>query len=163
MLALQMVVFVLVAQTALSLFKVNRSRWIVAGVLSILFIANAWFNFHRQFLDPVKHEYNVVRNFIDTNYRAGTRTVDFIRPSEDAFEKKYGITRSWDEFGVPSTAFSWVPEFFVKQVLYEKTNNRADASTIQVRLLPGIENTVATDTTVKAGLVVDANALIKNN
>lgn len=94
------------------------------GFVSCLFVLNAWYNFNKQFLIPIKEEYKQVRTFIENNYNPGINTVYFIRPEEDLFVRKYEITRSWDEFGVPSTFFDWVPEFFVKQVVFEKTGDR---------------------------------------
>jgi hypothetical protein len=58
--------------------------------------------------------------------------VNFIQPTEDFFIRKYGITRSRDEFGVPSTFFEWVPPFFVKQVVFEKTGDRKLADSLVV-------------------------------
>ena len=57
----------------------------------------------------------------------------FIRPTENAFEEKYGIVASWDEFGIPSTAKKWVPEPLVKQLIFEKTGNRQTAENILVK------------------------------
>jgi len=56
-----------------------------------------------------------------------------MQPHEDFFVRKYGITRSWDEFGVPSTFFDWVPEFFTRQVVFEKTNNRKTADNLTIK------------------------------
>jgi len=128
--ALNLAVFFLVANTLLAAIKKYRARLAAVVVLSSVFVANAYYNFTRQFLKPVKTEYRTVRAFIETNYHPGIDTVYFIQPHEDFFVRKYGITRSWDEFGVPSTFFNWVPEFFVKQVIFEKTGNRKVAEKI---------------------------------
>jgi len=128
--ALNLAVFFLVANTLLTAIKKYRARLAAVVVLSSVFVANAYYNFTRQFLKPVKTEYRTVRAFIETNYHPGIDTVYFIQPHEDFFVRKYGITRSWDEFGVPSTFFNWVPEFFVKQVIFEKTGNRKVAEKI---------------------------------
>ena len=105
-------------------------------MLSFLLVLNARNNFVRQFLNPLKSEYNQVRSFIESNYNPNVTQVYFIRPHEDFFVKKYGVTRSWDEFGVPSTFFNWVPEFFVKQVIFEKTGNHQIAEKMITKQWP---------------------------
>jgi len=134
--ALNVAVFVLVGNTLLVAIKKYRSRLAVVTLLSLLFVANAYYNFKRQFLDPVKNEYRQVRAFIEQGYNPGINAIYFIQPHEDFFVKKYGITRSWDEFGVPSTFFNWVPEFFVKQVIFEKTGNHQVAETMITKQWP---------------------------
>ena len=101
--------------------------------LSVFFIVNAWYNFNRQFLFPVKTEYMAIRDFIETRYRASHPVVfHFIRPSEDFFNRKYGITRSWDEFGVPSCFFDWVPLYFTRQLVFEETKDRELANKLVI-------------------------------
>ena len=134
--ALNMAVFFLVANTMLVAIKKYRARLAVVTVLSFLFVVNAYYNFNRQFLDPVQKEYRQVRTFIEQNYDPAVNTVYFIQPHEDFFVKKNGITRSWDEFGVPSTFFNWVPEFFVKQVIFEKTGNHQVAEKMITKQWP---------------------------
>ena len=63
--ALNMAVFFLVANTLLVAIKKYRARLAVVTVLSFLFVANAYYNFNRQFLDPVQKEYRQVRTFIE--------------------------------------------------------------------------------------------------
>jgi len=134
--ALNLAVFFLVANTLLMAIKKYRVRLATVIVLSSVFIVNAYFNFTWQFLNPVKNEYRNVRAFIEGNYHPGVDTVYFIQPHEDFFVRKYGITRSWDEFGVPSTFFNWVPEFFVKQVIFEKTGNHEIAERMITKQWP---------------------------
>jgi hypothetical protein len=38
-----------------------------------------------------------------------------------------------DEFGVPSTAFEWVPNDLTRQLIYEKTGSRETASQLTVK------------------------------
>jgi hypothetical protein len=130
--ALNIGVFFLVATTLLGVIKKNKAG-LVIGVLSVFFVVNAWFNFTKQFLDPLKNEYIKLRGFIDENYTTDIDTVYFIRPHEDFFVRTYNITRSWDEFGVPSTFFDWVPEFLVKQIIFEKTGSRMIAEKLTIR------------------------------
>jgi hypothetical protein len=133
LLGLNLGVFFLVTETVLSAIRKDKMKRYVAAALSFLFVVNAWYNFNRQFIGPVKNEYVQVRKFIEDNYKSGIDTVYFIRPHEDFFVKKYGITRSWDEFGVPSTFFEWTPDFFVKQVIFEKTGDRSLAEKLLIK------------------------------
>jgi hypothetical protein len=133
LLALNMAVFFLVANTVLHTVKNHRLQSAVVSVISFLFVINAWYNFNKQFRGPVKDEYRLVRNFIESNYSTNINAIYFIQPAWDFFEKKYGVTRSWDEFGVPSTYPDWVAEFFVKQVVFEKTGNRAAAERLIIK------------------------------
>src|SRR5213075_733504 len=63
--------FVLVGNTMLIAIKKYRSRLTVVTILSFLFVANAYYNFNRQFLAPVKNEYRQVRAFIEQGYHPG--------------------------------------------------------------------------------------------
>ena len=133
LLALDMAVFFLVTNTLLVVIKKHERKITIILILSFLLVLNARQNFVRQFLNPLKSEYNQVRSFIESNYNPNITLVYFIRPHEDFFVRKYGITRSWDEFGVPSTFFDWVPEFFTRQVVFEKTNNRKTADNLTIK------------------------------
>ena len=131
--ALNMAVFFLVMNTLLKAVKKNEIRTTIVMVLSFLFVLNARVNFMGEFLKPVKNEYARVSTYVDKNFNSQIDTVYFIRPGEDFFEKKFGATRSWDEFGVPSTFFDWVPEFFVKQLVFEKTGDRKLAEKLTIK------------------------------
>jgi hypothetical protein len=133
LLALNMAVFFLVANTVLGALRKNEARITLIAVTSFLFAFNARYNSIQQFLNPIKTEYRQVKTFIESNYNPGIDTVYFIRPHQDFFVKKYGITRSWDEFGVPSTFFDWVPEFFTRQVVFEKAGSRKIAENLNIR------------------------------
>ncbi|MCW3118410.1 MAG: hypothetical protein JWM28_2492 [Chitinophagaceae bacterium] len=133
LLALNLAVFFVVMDTLFTAISHNKMKRYAVAFLSFFFILNAWYNFNRQFLAPVKKEYAQVRKFVEDNYNADTDTVYFIRPWEDFFEKKFAVTRSWDEFGVPSTFFEWTPEFLVKQIVFEKTGNRRVAEKLVVK------------------------------
>jgi len=128
--ALDLVVFLLVAETIFSFIKKDAVRYIAAGLLGSFFLINAWYNYHKQFLDPVKAEYALLESFINQHYQPGITAVYFISPDENAFKEKYGISSSWDEFGVPSTAKIWVPEPLIKQLIFEKTGDRQLAEKI---------------------------------
>ena len=130
-------------------------------ILSLLFVVNAYYNFNKQFLDPVKNEYSQVRHFIDKNYTANISNIYFVRPNEDFFVKKYSITRSWDEFGVPSTFFNWVPEFFVKQVILEKTGNYRAAENMTIEQWPDKKQLPDSSQFSQNTMVIDVEEIIK--
>jgi hypothetical protein len=131
--ALNMAVFFLFSHNMITILHREQTRKIAVAAVSIVFVGNAWYNFNKQFLRPVVKEYAQIRNFVELNYHPSIDTVFFIRPPEDFFVKKYGITRSWDEFGVPSTFFDWTPEFLVKQIVFEKTGDRELAEKLVVK------------------------------
>jgi hypothetical protein len=163
LLALNMAVFFLVATTLLEVVKKDKVK-LAVGVISALFVFNAWFNFNKQFLNPLEKEYRKVRGFIEDHYNPDINTVYFIRPHEDFFVSRYNITRSWDEFGVPSTFFDWVPEFFVKQIIFEKTGSRTMAEKLVIKHWLGKEEFLRSNQRVsKEILVVDVEEIITGN
>ncbi|RYY57147.1 MAG: hypothetical protein EOO09_03710 [Chitinophagaceae bacterium] len=108
-------------------------------LLVLLFAGNGLYNFHIRFLRPhVAEHLEAVASFRQ-GYDAGTNSFSWQRPAESDFEIRYGITRSWDEFGVPSLFFPWVPEFYFKQLLYEQTGDREKASSLHVTTTPPLQ------------------------
>lgn len=132
LLALNLSVFFLVMNSLIKAISSERMKKMVVIGICTLFVVNAWYNFHKLFLEPITQEYRLVRRYISENYKDDTRIVYFTRPQENFFRQAYGITRSWDELGVPSTFFNWVPEPFVKQIVFEKTGDREKANSIEV-------------------------------
>jgi hypothetical protein len=132
LLALNLSVFFLVMNSLIKTISSERLRKVVVIGICTLFIVNAWYNFQKLFLDPITQEYRLVRNYISENYKDETETVYLVRPEENFFKRAYGITRSWDELGVPSTFFNWVPDVFVKQIVWEKTGDRTKADSLEV-------------------------------
>ncbi len=158
MLALNMGVFLVMAETLLSLFKsFNSKKMLVYGV-SGLFALNAWYNFNYLFLKPVVHEHAKFKAFMQDNYSEKVTSIAFIRPPEDVFVRHFGITRSWDEFGVPISHFSWVPEPYVKQLIFEMTNSRAIAEKITVT--NGLRQDGFAPASQENGLLIDAEEVI---
>jgi hypothetical protein len=137
MLALDMAVFFLVFTAILGLIKKKKYQLIISTVMGMLFVTNAWYNFRYGFLGPVKTEYEQVREYIETRYHPGITVIDFIRPPGDLFQRKYRIAASWDEFGLPSFFPNWVPDPFVRQVIFEKTGSRQVAEGLVIRNWPG--------------------------
>jgi hypothetical protein len=134
----------------------------IAGLaIACAFIILGWYNFRKEFLQPVHEEYVAVKDFIQQHYNAGIKTIYFIKSPEDAFEKKYHIQSSMDEFGVPSTLVDWVPEDFSRQMVFEKTGSRQIADQLTVKFWPDIESfTVSGEKLSGDVLLVNAAALI---
>jgi hypothetical protein len=162
MLALDMAVFLLVFTTLLQWIGKERRQRLIACCVGVLLVINAWYNFHYQFLGPVTNEYGRVRNYLDTRYRPDITSVAFIRPSEELFRHKYRINISWDEFGVPSNSREWVPEFFVRQVVLEKTGSRAAADSLVIKNWKDRAAWEQSDTTASPHtLVVDVEKILQ--
>lgn len=133
MFALDLAVFILIAETIFFFIKTKKATYIMAGAISIFMIANAWYNFKIQFLRPLASEFSSVKKMFNSHYDTSFHTIAYIILKEDAFEKKYGIVQSWDEFGVPSTAKLWTAEPLIKQLIFEKTGNRSIAESTIVK------------------------------
>ncbi|MEO5563834.1 MAG: hypothetical protein ABIR18_10375 [Chitinophagaceae bacterium] len=162
--ALNLAVFFLVMHTVIVFIKEGKGRIAFVSIIGGLFIVNAWYNFNKLFLSPITHEYNVLNKYIRDNYTPVIQKVYFIRPAEDFFVSKYHITRSWDELGVPSSFFDWVPPFLVKQVVFEKTGDRLLADKIDVQHWLGKEEFDKSG--IQPGdntLVIDAETLLMSN
>jgi len=160
--ALNLVVFILVAETIFSSIKRYKYQYVTGGMMAIFFLINAWYNFHVQFLNPLTTEYGLIKKFISQNYTDEINTVYFIRPPENAFEKKYGTVASWDEFGVPSTAKSWVPESLIKQMIFEKTGSRQMAENIIVKSWAGNEAFIQSgDSITKETLLINVEKMLE--
>jgi hypothetical protein len=163
LLALDMAVFFMVATTVLELIKKPRYQQMAFTAMGIFFTANAWYNFHYQFLAPVAGEYQKLRTYIEAHYHPGITTVYFIRPKEDFFQRKYHIASSQDEFGMPSTFFEWVPPPFVRQVVLEKTDRRSIADSLNVLTVLGKESWQRSGLPVSRNtLVIDAENIISD-
>ena len=159
--ALNLAVFFMVFETVFSYVHKLKIRNITVTVLTFLFLVNAWYNFHVLFLSPIKKEYEQLSAYLETNLEPNTHTVHFIRPQEDFFVQRYGVTRSWDEFGVPSTFFDWVPEPLVKQIVLEKTGDRTLVNNLVVKHWLGKEAYQQSGERLMDGiLLIDAEEII---
>ena len=160
MFALDLVVFIMLAETIFSFIKPPKSANIFAGLISIFMVANAWYNFNIQFLNPITAEYVQIRQFVDKNYDTGIHIIYYIQPKENAFENKYKIIQSWDEFGVPSAAKSWTVEPLIKQLIFEKTSNRTIAENTVVKRLESKDDLkISNDSIANKILLIDMSNL----
>ncbi len=132
MFVLNLVVAFLLIDIFLSLMRTARSKNIFILGLFCCFIGVGFRNFRNNFIDPLRAEYGLLRQWVDTHYDRSIRTVYFMRPAEDLFHPLFGINAYKDEFGVPSTFKDWTPESLIKQLIFEKTKNRAVADSTTV-------------------------------
>lgn len=133
MLAIDLCVFIIWAEMISYIVKDKRFRLAIAYSIAAVLFISGWYNFNKQFLQPVHKEYMAVKNYVQEHYNKNISTVYFIMPSQDAFRKEFHIPSSMDEFGVPSTSFVWVPDELVRQLVYEKTGNRETAKQLIIK------------------------------
>jgi hypothetical protein len=156
LLAIDMCVWIVCAEMVLYLVKHIQFRRVIGFSLAIVLLIAGWFNFNKQFLQPIQQEYTGVKNYFQQHYNKNITTVFFIKAPEDAFRRKYKLQTSMDEFGIPFTFFSWVPEHLMRQLVYEKTGNRDIASQLTVKYWDNAESFSA------SGEQVTANTLLVN-
>lgn len=156
LLAIDMCVWVVCAEMILYVVKKATARKAIGYGIAIFLVICGWYNFNKQFLMPIREEYNDVKNYVFQHYNSNITTVYFIQPGEDAFEKKYHLQTSMDEFGVPSTFFNWVPEPFIRLLVLEKTGSRETAGNLTIKWWKSEESFKA------SGEQVTGNTLIVN-
>src|SRR5581483_3120553 len=132
MLALDMCVWLVLLE--MILYFIKKKALLQSGgiVIGCALVVTAWYNLRYQFLQPVTGEYTSVRKYIQQHYHPGIKTLYVIRPSEDAFAKRYNVHTNMDEYGVPSTFFAWTMDYFPRQVIYEITRDRGPAGRLGV-------------------------------
>src|SRR5579871_3254337 len=162
--ALDFAVFLMVTHSVFAIIKKEKYKKIIAATLAIIFIGNAWYNIHNEFLYPISSEFSVIKKIITEKYSTSIDSIYYIRPAENAFEEKYKVTRSWDEFGVPSTAKNWTPEPLLKQLIFEKTQNRNIAAKLIIKTWPDIEAFKKENVFIsKRTLFIDGSKLVSGN
>jgi hypothetical protein len=107
-----------------------KNGFAVAAML--VFVGFGFFNFRYNYLKPLLKEYQVTRAYVEKQYNPGITKIYFLRPADDLFKEQYHIKSYRDEFGLPSSHKDWVPEPLVKQIIYEKTHDKAAAKKIEV-------------------------------
>ncbi|WP_205508281.1 hypothetical protein [Longitalea arenae] len=132
MLALNLAVMLMLSNMIIEWIKNSSWKNAFAVGAMIVFAGFGFYNFRYNFLKPVVKEYQVVRTYIEKNYRPGINKVYFLRPPEKLYKDHYGIHYYRDEFGVPLTFKDWVPVPFVKQVIYEITHDKSIAQKTEV-------------------------------
>jgi hypothetical protein len=160
--AIDVCVFVVCAEMVLHFVKKTQLRQVAGLVMAITLTVLGWYNFNKQFLQPVHEEYVAVSSFIKQHYNQNIKTVYFIQPAEDAFRRKYHIQSSMDEFGMPLTFPAWVPEDLTRQMVYEKTGNRQVAAELTIKFWPNMHSFAASNVATTGNtLLVNVPVLIE--
>jgi hypothetical protein len=132
MFVLNLVVTFLLIDIFLSLIRQAKFRNFFIIALLCCFIGVGFRNFRYNFIDPLRDEYRLLSQVVNDRYVPSVRTIYFLRPAEDLFRPAYGINAFKDEFGVPSTFKDWTPESLMKQLIFERTKDRAAADGTRV-------------------------------
>ena len=154
--AINMCVWIVCAEMVLVIVKNIQLRRIIAFSLAAVLMISGWYNFNKQFLQPIHEEYVAVKDYMQQHYNEKITTVYFIKAPEDAFRTKYHIQSSMDEFGVPSTFVEWVPDNFARQMVFEKTTNRKTADQLTIKYWEDA------DSFSKSGEPVNENTMVVN-
>lgn len=156
LLAVDLIVFCWVFHT-----MTEGRNYLQPGV-AVALVVLAWYNFRVVFLPPAIHEYEVMKSYINENYHPGISSIDFIRPDDMVVRKKYGIQSSWDEYGMSSSFFGWVPETETRQLIFEKTGDKVLAQKIGFRLFKDKHAFGrAGDSTSTNTLLIDAQSILQ--
>jgi hypothetical protein len=140
LMAIDVCVWIVCAEMVLYMVKHIQLRKVIAFSITAVLLTAGWYNFNKQFLQPIHEEYTGVKNHIYKHYNSNITTIFFIQPAEDAFQQKYKLQSSMDEFGVPSTFFSWVPESLIRQLVAEKTGSREIADRLTIKYWQNAES-----------------------
>ncbi len=138
--------------------KVNIERASVWGFcLFIVYIAHK--NFNRNFINPLRTEYTVLRNEVQRQYSPTVQSIYFVRPKESLFREMFGVLTYRDEFGEPSTYKDWTPDPLLRQIITEITGNRKMAEE-QIKVIHVADQSALTGTGVKessTNIYIDMN------
>lgn len=140
MLALNIGVWLICAEMVVYFIGKIKAIRTIGFVVAALLILLGGYNLRRWFLQPVTKEYAALKAYVQQHYHTGIKTFYFIPASQEEFKNQLHLNRSMDEFGVPSTAFEWVPEPISKQIVYEITGNRKMADSLVIKTGPDIQS-----------------------
>lgn len=132
MFALNFVATFALLETAIRLLQTNKNKNIFALIISCCFVIIAYRNFRFNFIVPLTKEYNSITSFFNKNYNPDADSIFILRPPENIFYTLHGVTSFNDEFGIASTFKDWTPEPLIKELIFEKTNNRNLASKVSI-------------------------------
>ncbi|OQP61546.1 hypothetical protein A3860_31985 [Niastella vici] len=133
MMALDLCVWLVCIEMLLYFIKKKMLLTIGAITVACTLVITAWYNLRYQFLRPITDEYAALNKFFKEHYHPGVKTLHVIKSPIDAFEKKYNIRQSMDEYGVPSTAPYWTMDFLPKQLVFEMTGNRQTGEQLEIK------------------------------
>jgi len=154
-------VFIMVMESLFSLAKEERVRktWLV--ITSAWVLGTGFYAFNFQFINPLKKEYSVLRNFFREHYKPSVTQVYFIRADKFLFSSQFHTKVYRDELGAPSTYRDWVPEPIIRQMILELTNDRslAERTTVVQFENEAIYNQSSKNIDRVNSLVIDMNLL----
>lgn len=132
LIAFNLAVFLLVTESLLSVFHNEKSRKAFAWFMAFWLVLTAIYTFNFQYVNPLKKEYKVLKNFMQIHYKTGVHQVYFVRADKFLFTPEFHTSVYRDEFGAPSTYRDWVPEPIIRQLIFELTGSRETAEKISV-------------------------------
>jgi hypothetical protein len=154
-------VFLMIAESLFSLAKKEKTRRSFLVIAIVWVLATGFYAFNFQYINPLKKEYFVLRNFFRENYKPSITQVYFIRADKFLFSPQFHTKVYRDEFGAPSTYRDWVPEPIVKQMIFELTGKRTTAEKTIIKQFENrmdFERSAMPDTSTNS-LVIDMNLL----
>jgi len=155
-------VFIMVIDSLLYLFPEKRQRRIFTCIISLWLVLTGFYTFNFQYINPLKKEYRVLKNFVQTHYNPGITQVYFIRADKFLFAPEFHTRVYRDEFGAPSTYRDWVPDPIIKQLVYELTGDREIAEKISVIQFENPDSFKRTRPVLNSNtLFIDMNQLFK--
>jgi hypothetical protein len=160
LIAFNLAVFLMVTESLLSVFHSKKSRKAFSWLMALWLVLTAIYTFNFQYVNPLKKEYKVLKNFMQTHYKTSINQVYFVRADKFLFNREFHTHVYRDEFGAPSTYRDWVPEPIVKQIVFEITKNRKIAEDLKVIQFENSETFRQSRPTIDStALVVDINDL----
>jgi hypothetical protein len=157
-------VFLLVSESLVSLFKTEGGRKLFTSAMTAWLVLTGIYTFNFQYINPLKKEYRVLRNFVRANYKPHIRQVYFIRADKFLFTPEFHTRVYRDEFGAPSTYRDWVPEPIIKQMVFEITKNKQVAQQISVIQFETAEQFEQAKIAMNdSSLLIDMNWLFNEN
>ncbi|HTI90101.1 MAG TPA: hypothetical protein VL727_05900 [Puia sp.] len=161
LLGLDMAVFFWVFITLMKEFGKTRLLPAFLTISGCLLVLTSVYNFRAVFLRPAVEEYESIKTSLAQHYNPGITSIDYIRTAEGQVREKYGVQSSWDEYGMSSSFFGWVPDVLARQLVFELTGNRSVAEKLTVRVWVNRSAFQASGSPGTEGsLVIDASAIL---
>jgi len=154
--AFNLAVFLMVTESLLQLFQKEKTRRVFSLFLLLWLLVTAIYTFNFQYINPLKKEYRVLKDFMQAHYKPGLNQVYFVRADKFLFGPEFHTNVYRDEFGVPSTYKDWVPEPIVKQMVFELTKKRKIAEGMEVIQFEHLQSFQ------EKNLPIDSTALVIN-
>jgi len=155
-------VFIMLTENLLYLFQKEKGRGLFTWAMIVWLVLTGIYTFNFQYINPLKKEYKVLKDFVQSHYRPGINQVYFIRADKFLFSPEFHTHVYRDEFGAPSTYRDWVPQPIIKQMIFEITKSRKIAEEISVIQFENAELFKQAKPTLNGeSLVIDMNSVFK--